>query len=138
MNGKHGWIVVGVASLAFLSGCNAPGGASEGSEAPAGEVFEVGDVDIPPRSTRNIRPQYPFTLAQRGIQASVELSIVVLADGSVGNVKVVSSTNREFDDSAIQAAKLGHYVPAILNDKHVACRIDITVEYNHPRENVTK
>jgi TonB family protein len=61
------------------------------------------------------------------------LSVVVLADGTVGDVKVESSTNAEFNNPAIEAARITRYEPAMRGGAPVACRVPITSEFNRPK-----
>lgn len=133
MKRKNGWIALGSFALALLGGCaTGPGDSKTG--ATATRVFGVSEVQVLPKLSKHIPPQYPFTLPTHGIEASVILVAVVLADGSVGYVRVESSTNTEFEASAVEAVKQWHFEPALRNDKPVACRIRVPVDYNKPRK----
>lgn len=137
MKRNIGWFGHGTIALALLSGCatapeNSNGSASPGT--PVTEVYTLGDVEMPPKATKTVRPQYPFTLADRHINAIVVLDVVVLGDGTVGDVKVESSTNKEFNYSAVDAVRHTRYLPAMLAGKPVACRLQVTIEYNKPKQ----
>ena len=52
-----------------------------------------------------VQPNYPPGAAQRGIEGYVVVQFDVLANGTVGNISVLESSNSIFDRSAVQAAK---------------------------------
>jgi TonB family protein len=134
MKRKIGWIAFGCFALALLGGCaSAPSESGGAQQAPAVRVHELADVQVIPKLSSHVRPQYPFTLADAGIHAEVMLWAEVHADGTVGEVTVESSTNDEFNQSAIDAVKQWKFLPALRNDVPVACRIRVPVEFNKPR-----
>lgn len=153
MKSTTGWIASGCFALALLLGGCASALEDSGSEEPAQddspavapaarpgfalehgeEVFDVADVQVIPKLLRHVPPQYPFTLPVAGIESSVILSVVVLAGGSVGEVSVESSTNAEFEPSAVEAVGYWKFEPAMRNNEPVACRIRVPVEFNKPR-----
>lgn len=142
MKKKNGCIALGCFALALLTGCaTAPGDSTTtlvekrpGFSIDHGEkVHEVAAVQVLPKLSKHIPPQYPFTLPTHGIEASVMLIAVVLADGSVGELSVESSTNAEFEPSAVEAVRQWKFLPALRNDEPVACRIRVPVEFNKPR-----
>ncbi|HUG11192.1 MAG TPA: energy transducer TonB, partial [Opitutaceae bacterium] len=96
-------------------------------------VLDVTDVQVIPKLSRHVPPQYPFTLPTHGIEGSVMLWVVVLAGGGVGEVSVESSTNAEFEPSAVEAVRHWKFEPALRDDVPVACRIRVPVEFNKPR-----
>lgn len=129
-----GWIAHGCFALALLNGCaSAPEGSSGAAQAPQVKVYEVTDVQVIPKVAYAVAPQYPFTLAEAGIHAEVVLWAVVFADGTVSGLSVESSTNAEFNQSAIDAVKQWKFLPALRDDVPVACRIRVPVEFNKPR-----
>jgi protein TonB len=151
MKRKHGWIAFGCFALALLQGCataledsgNGKAGETAAAMSPAarpgfvlehGEVvFEVIDVQVIPKLSRHVPPQYPFTLPTHGVEGSVMLWVVVLADGGVGEVSVESSSNAEFEPSAVEAVRHWKFEPALRDDLPVACRIRVPVDFNMPR-----
>jgi TonB family protein len=121
-------------ALALLNGCaSAPEGAGGAAQTPAVKVHSIADVQVIPKVSYAVAPQYPFTLPKAGIHAEVILWAVVYADGTVGELNVESSTNDEFNQSAIDAVKQWKFLPALRNDEPVACRIRVPVEFNKPR-----
>lgn len=137
MKRKHGWIAqVGFAFALLLGGCaTVPEVSSGAAQTPSVKVHELADVQVIPKLDYHVSPQYPFTLPAAGIHAEVILWAMVHADGTVGELSVESSTNAEFNQSAIDAVKQWRFLPALRNDVPVACRIRVPVEFNKPRQN---
>jgi TonB family protein len=134
MKSTTGWIAHGCFALALLQGCaSAPEVSSGAAQAPSVKVYELADVQVIPKVAYAVAPQYPFTLPEAGIHADVILWTVVHADGTVGVVTVETSTNAEFNQSAIDAVKQWRFEPALRSDEPVACRIRVPVEFNKPR-----
>ena len=70
-------------------------------------------LDAPPKPKRNIRPDYPKGARQRGEQGDVILEIRVNAEGTVDDVKVVTSSGfAELDEAAVKAARAAKFSPA--------------------------
>ncbi len=67
-------------------------------------VFAQGDLDEPPRVMVRIPPDYPFKARQRDIEGYVEVKLLVEADGSVGQVKILDANPPGvFDSAALKA-----------------------------------
>ena len=81
---------------------------------PAG-VFRVVQGMTAPKIIKNARPNYPPEAMRAKIQGRVQMEIVVQADGTVGEVRVVRSLDRKFgvDDAAVKAAKEMRFTPAL-------------------------
>ena len=80
-----------------------------------GGVFRLGAGIQNPVLLREIKPTYTSDAMRAKIQGSVELEVVVLADGTVGDVKVTKSLDRVngLDQEAIKAAKQWRFRPAM-------------------------
>jgi protein TonB len=65
------------------------------------------------------------------IEGIVELEIVVRADGSVGNIRLVRSLDARFglDDEAIKAVRNWRFDPARLAGKPVQVRVPVEVSF---------
>lgn len=71
----------------------------------------------------NADPAYPSSSRRRGEEGAVILELVVLADGTVGDIKVkVSSGHPRLDRSALKAVKTWRYTPAQQDGKPVDYR----------------
>jgi serine/threonine-protein kinase len=85
---------------------------------------------IPPVRTTDVRPTFSDDLIRRhaGLVGRVELEVLVLADGSIGSIQVVSGLDPEIDDVVVLAARsqLG-YTPASLKGRPIAARTKVVV-----------
>ena len=94
---------------AGLEGGMAQGGVAGGV---VGGAVELPDDAIPPHpKSSNAVPAYPQAARADGRTGVVVLEIVVLADGSVGQVKVARG-DEPFASAAVAAVKTWHYDPA--------------------------
>ena len=62
-----------------------------------------------------VRPVYPAVAAQRGLGGYCAVQFDVLADGSVANIRVIESSHRLFEASAMRAALRFRYKPRIVD-----------------------
>lgn len=99
----------------------------KGETAPAPSQARV---DAPPRPRRTIRPQYPKGARLRGEQGNVGLEILVNAEGTVDEVKVVTSSGfAELDEAAVKAAKAAKFRPAESGGRMVASTARLTLTF---------
>jgi protein TonB len=77
-------------------------------------VLRMGSGIESPKVLRDIKPNYTADAMRAKIQGSVELEAVVLVDGTVGEVIVSRSLDKEhgLDRSAIAAMKKWRFTPA--------------------------
>jgi len=70
-------------------------------------------------------PRYPRTAEARGIEGRVVLSITILPDGSVRDVRVVNSNPRGyFEDAAVRAVQFWRYRASNVTRKNVIVHMD--------------
>lgn len=94
----------------------------EPEEAPPGNAApdDRGELEEPVPDPRNRKPDYPRLARRRGIEGAVELRLLVLPDGRVGEVEVSrSSGHRILDEAAIEAARGYRFTPARRNGRAV-------------------
>ena len=79
----------------------------------------------------NALPELPRSLGATVAAASVELRILVLPDGTVGDAQIVRSAGqRAIDQIAIETVKDGwRYLPASLNNKPIEAWMTIIVHF---------
>ncbi len=92
---------------------------------PAAPVGETRDVRVvtPPR------PTYPPAAARNRQDGSVDVEFTVAADGSVQNAKVVNSSSRVFDSSALSAIKSAKFEPRLENGKPMASTLRRRIDF---------
>jgi len=92
---------------------------------PAAPVGETRDVRVltPPS------PAYPPAAARNRQDGSVEVEFTVAADGSVQSVKVLNSTSRVFDSSALSAIKNAKFAPRLENGQPTASTLRRRIDF---------
>ena len=100
------------------------GGFGDGAYAPGNGVTW-------PRDISQEKPKYTPDGMRAKIQGTVELEIVVLADGTVGSVRVTKSLDRAsgLDDAAVEAAKHWKFIPGTKDGKPVATKVPMVLEF---------
>lgn len=85
-----------------------------------------------PRVLREVRPEYTAEAMRRRIQGRVELEIMVLRDGTVGDVKVTKSLDRKFglDQQAIAAVRQWRFAPGTRFGEPVTMPIGLELFFN--------
>jgi protein TonB len=74
---------------------------------------------------------YPQNARKNKIGGRVILTIMIETDGSVGEVKVVKSVDKEIDEEAIRVVKASpKWLPAIQNDKPVRVQTAIPINFS--------
>ena len=93
--------------------------------APAAPVGETRDVRVvtPPR------PAYPPAAARNRQDGTVDVEFTVAADGSVQNAKVLNSSARVFDSSALSAIKNAKFEPRLQNGQPVASTLRRRIDF---------
>ena len=95
-------------------------------------MYEPGSGVSLPTLIKNVNPSYtPQAIAAR-IQGSVLLSIVVLADGTIGEVTVIRSLDTQYglDAEAVSAAKQWLFNPGRKDGVAVAVRVIIEMTFS--------
>jgi len=97
-----------------------------------GGVFRPGNGVTPPRVLREARPEYTSEAMRARIQGTVWLEVVVLPDGTVGNVTVVRSLDRVFglDSQAVAAARQWLFAPGTRLGEPVAVLVTLELFFN--------
>lgn len=94
-----------------------------GSTADAGVIALNGTIAEGPAS--QVRPVYPETAIRHDVQGRVVLSITIMPDGSVRDVRIVSSSPRGyFEGSALKAVQTWRYRPSNVTRTNVIVHID--------------
>ncbi|MDX1388793.1 MAG: energy transducer TonB, partial [Acidobacteriota bacterium] len=103
---------------------------SAGSEGPY--LAGVGGVTFPERIEKlYVEPAYPPVALKGDLGGRVLLQAVILKDGTVAEVSVLSSSRPGygFEEAAIEAVKQWRYRPATLDGKAVDVYTSVTVEF---------
>ena len=94
-------------------------------------IYTPGDGVTLPRPTKEVRPEYTQAALTAGIEGTVLLEVVVLADGKVGDVRVTESPDTEngLDQQALEAVKQWEFRPGTKDGKPVAVRVHIELMF---------
>ena len=95
------------------------------SEAQSQQVHKPGSGVTLPVVVHEVKPAYTPEALQQKIHGSVVLGIVVLADGTVGDITVEHSLDATYglDQQAIDAAKQWTFKPGTKDGKPVAVSV---------------
>ena len=94
-----------------------------------GGPYRPGAGITPPAIIREVRPDYSEEARRRGLSGDVELEIVVRADGSVGNVRLLRGLGGGLDQRAIDAVKQWRFSPARRFGTPVDVMVEVAVEF---------
>ncbi len=89
-----------------------------------------GDVQVGGLTTSAPKPVYPATAFQLGLEGTVVLSASVGIDGHIREIRVVSSTDPVFSDSALSAVQNWIYRPTLVDGVPVETLTSITANFN--------
>src|SRR5262245_27499304 len=93
-------LVANAPPVALADGQETPGGSAAQSAPdtpwPPMGVFRVVQGITAPRMIKSARPNYPPEAMRAKIQGRVMMEMIVQADGTVGEVRVVRSLDRKF------------------------------------------
>lgn len=84
-----------------------------------------------PVLVKDVKPQYTREAREARIQGSVSLDAIVLKDGTVGEVTVTKSLDKEYglDDQAVKALKLWQFKPGMKDGKPADVRVSIEMSF---------
>ena len=115
-------VALGFAVMAFA----AAGYAQEPSRA-----YSPGDGVTMPVIVREVKPEYTSEARKARIQGTVTMDVVVVEDGTVGEVKVTRSLDEEYglDEQAVRAVKEWRFRPGTKDGKAVPVRVSIEMTF---------
>jgi protein TonB len=93
-------------------------------------IFVPTDLDRAPVARFQARPQYPFEMRRGGISGEVLVEFIVEADGAVRDVRAVRSSQREFEDAAVQAVGKWKFRPGQKGGRDVATRMQVPIVFS--------
>jgi protein TonB len=97
----------------------------------AQEIFTPKDGVTLPAPVRSVKPAYTAAAMDARIEGAVELAVVVLDDGKVGEVTVTQSLDKEYglDTQAVEAARQWLFKPGTKDGKPVAVRVALQMTF---------
>jgi protein TonB len=123
--------VVAVSALLLPAPGSPVAGQEEEQAIPLAPIDVTAQYVLTPPEIKSVsKPTYPETARRREEQGTVNLTVKVLADGSVGDVNVrKSSGSRTLDDAAAAEAKAWTFTPARRGPRNVEAWVEIPVKF---------
>ena len=84
-------------------------------------------------ATRKVDPAYPLELMRQNVSGTVILHAVILADGTVGTVRVLRSVDDRLDQFASDAIAKWQFQPAMKNGSPVAVEATFWIPFRPTR-----
>jgi protein TonB len=94
-----------------------------------GGPYRPGSGITPPAIVREVKPDYSEEARRRGIAGDVVLEIIVRADGTVGDVKLLHGLGSGLDQRAIDAVRQWRFSPARRFGTPVDVVVEVAVEF---------
>ena len=133
MSYSHSVVVIaGLLLVAAFSGCVSNSTTPSGPAPPATTVYDAGSTGVSlPTLVKDVKPNYTADAIANRIQGTVLLSVVVLSNGTVGDVSVVRSLDTTYglDAQAVLAAKQWLFNPGVKDGVPVAVRVTIEMSF---------
>ena len=106
----------------------------DGAWPPAGVLRMTQGVQSP-QVVKDVKPSYTADAMRARIEGLVEVEAIVLADGKVGDVRVVRSLDKEYglDDQAVQAVKQWEFKPGRKDGQAVPVLVNIELTFSQRR-----
>ena len=94
-----------------------------------GGPYRPGAGITPPAIRVEVQPDYTEEARRQRIEGEVLLEVIVLADGSIGSVRVLRSLGYGLDEAAIRAMRQWRFVPARRYDVPVDVVVAVAMEF---------
>jgi protein TonB len=120
-----------VAVLFLTAGCGSDPVTPSPPAAQPVAVYEPGNGVSLPTVVRDATPNYTAAAIGARIQGTVVLAVVVLSDGTIGDVTVLQSLDMTYglDAEAVKAAKQWQFKPGTKDGNPVAVRVRIEMTF---------
>jgi len=104
--------------------------ASEDASPSDEPVYELGPGITPPRVTKQVNPKY--SESSRGVRVTglIRIEVIVSSDGAPKNPRVIKGIEDEIDRAAVEALKQWRFAPARKDNKAIAVRVVIEIEFH--------
>lgn len=93
------------------------------------KVYDLGPGITRPRVTKQVTPHYSESRGVK-VEGSVTIELIVSSQGLPRNARVIKGIEREVDQSALDAVAQWRFDPARKDDKPVAVRIQLEIDFH--------
>jgi TonB family protein len=94
-----------------------------------GGPYRGGSGIDPPRLLTEVKPDYTDEARRKGVKGEVVMEIVVRADGTVGETKILKGLPAGLNERAVQAVRRWRFAPARLRGTAVDVVVEVAVEF---------
>ena len=94
-----------------------------------GGPYRPGSGIEPPRLLREVKPDYTEAARREAVEGDVLLEVIVLADGSVGEVRVVRGLGFGLDERALRAMRQWRFHPAERHGVPVSVLVEVAMSF---------
>jgi periplasmic protein TonB len=101
-----------------------------GGYAKGMEVFDISKLDQIPEPIYRPQPVYPYEMRKQGVSGQVVIQFIVERDGSVSSAFVISSSNHDFEQSALDGVSRWRFRAGRRNGLAVRTRMEVPVVFN--------
>ena len=99
------------------------------SDEPDEKVYELGPGVSPPRVIKQVSPNYKTARGVR-LEGSVTVGLIVSSQGVPRDVQVIKGIDKDVDQSAVDAVRQWRFAPARKDDKPVAVRVSLEIDFH--------
>ncbi|HEY7303211.1 MAG TPA: M56 family metallopeptidase [Bryobacteraceae bacterium] len=78
---------------------------------------------------RKVQPVYPAPAKAAHVQGTVLLKMIILKDGTPGEITVASSPSHDLSEASLDAVRQWRYRPTLLNGEPIEVLTDVTVNF---------
>ncbi len=98
---------------------------------PGGTIYDMAEVDTPPRLKYYSPPMYPPRAKGQGVEGRVFVRCAVSAGGKVLNARIIQADPvGYFEKAALKSVKKWTFIPAKFQGKKVAVHVDIPLSFS--------
>jgi TonB family protein len=112
--------ILGCAGVLLFAAANAPA-----ADSPGGLEVELGV----PQVLFWVPPVYPKAAADKKLEGRVQVRFVVDETGAVTKARAVHSTNKVFDEAAVQSVLQWRFEPAVADGRNIAKCMDVLLPF---------
>src|SRR5271169_1557996 len=92
------------------------------------KVYEMGPGVSPPRVTKQVNPSYKTARGVK-LEGAITVVLVVSSQGIPKDVRVAKGLDKDVDQSAVEAVREWRFSPARKDDKPIAVRISLEIDF---------
>ena len=94
------------------------------------DLFDLASLDQQPAPRFQAKPVYPFEMRRAGITGEVLVAFIVDSNGDVREAYPVRSTQREFEQAAVQAVSKWKFRPGRKGGRAVNTRMQVPIVFS--------